>query len=191
MRKSISAATTVTATAAATLALLTLTGCSGDVERTLGLTREAPDEFTVETRAPLSIPPDYTLQPPQPGARRPQELTPQQAAEAALAPGAALGAPPPGADSSGQEALVAAAGAPPPADVRQKLAAEQHLDEPHQGLTASLMFWKSPPPPGAPLDPAAESQRLREDAALGQPATVGDTQIIQQKKSGGGFLGIF
>ena len=40
MRKSPSAALTVTATAAATLALLSLTGCSGDVERTFGLTRE-------------------------------------------------------------------------------------------------------------------------------------------------------
>jgi hypothetical protein len=191
MRKSISATTTVTATAAATLALLTLTGCSGDVERSLGLTRDAPDEFTVETRAPLSMPPNLDLQPPQPGARRPQEMTAQQAAEAALAPGAALGAPPPGPDTNGQEALIAAAGGPAPADVRQKLAAEQHLDQPRQGLTASLMFWKSPPQPGEPLDPAAESRRLREDTALGQPATVGDTPIIQEKKSSGGFLGIF
>jgi hypothetical protein len=37
----------------------------------------------------------------------------------------------------------------------------------------------------------AESKRLRENAALGQPATVGDTPIIQEKKSSGGFLGIF
>jgi hypothetical protein len=191
MRKSFSAATTVTATAAATLALLTLTGCSGDVERTFGLTREAPDEFTVETRAPLSIPPSYTLQPPQPGAHRPQELTSQQAAEAALAPGAALGAPPPGPDTSGQEALVSAAGPAAPADVRQKIAAEQNLDQNGGGLTSSLMFWKSAPEPGAPLDPAGESRRLRENAALGQPATVGDTPIIVEKKSSGGFLGIF
>ena len=191
MRKSPSAALTVTATAAATLALLSLTGCSGDVERAFGLTRDAPDEFTVETRAPLSIPPDYTLNPPQPGARRPQELTAQQAAEAALAPGAALGAPPPGPNTPGQQALVAQAGPAAPADVRQRVAAEQGLDTPSQGLTSQLMFWKSPPVPGAPLDPAAESQRLREDAALGQPATVGTTPIIQEKKSGGGFLGIF
>ncbi len=191
MRHSPSAAMTVTATAAATLALLSLTGCSGDVSRTFGLTREAPDEFTVETRAPLSIPPDYTLQPPQPGAPRPQELTAQQAAEAALAPGAALGAPPAGPDSAGQQSLIASSGPAAPADVRQKIAAEQGLDTPSQGFTSSLMFWKSAPTPGTPLDPVAESKRLRENAALGQPATVGDTPIIQEKKSSGGFLGIF
>lgn len=191
MRTHRSATTTVTATAAATLALLALTGCSGDVERTLGLTRDAPDEFTVETRAPLSMPPDYTLTPPQPGAPRPQELTAQQAAEAALAPGAALGAPPAGPDTSGQQALVTAAGGAGPADVRQKLAAEQGLDNHGGGFTASLMFWRSPPPPGAALDADAEAKRLRENAALGQPATVGSTQIIQDKKKSSGWLGVF
>ena len=52
------------------------------------------------------------------------------------------------------------------------------------------MFWQSSPEPGSQLDPAAESQRLRQNAALGQPPTVGNTPIIQPKKSGG-FLGIF
>jgi hypothetical protein len=53
------------------------------------------------------------------------------------------------------------------------------------------MFWHDSPPPGTLLDPSRESQRLRENAALGQAPTVGDTPIIQPKKSGGGFLGIF
>jgi hypothetical protein len=34
-----------------------------------------PDEFAVESRAPLTIPPDFDLRPPQPGAPRPQEAT--------------------------------------------------------------------------------------------------------------------
>ena len=37
--------------------------------------RVGPDEFAVESRAPLTIPPDYDLRPPQPGAARPQETT--------------------------------------------------------------------------------------------------------------------
>jgi hypothetical protein len=172
------------------LALVTTLGaCSSDVERTFGLTRDAPDEFTVTTRAPLSQPPDYTLTPPRPGATRPQELTAQQAAEAALAPDTAL-APSGGPDTAGQQALVAQAGPPAPPDIRDKINGEQQLDVPRQGLTEQLMFWKSTPPAGTLLDPSRESQRLRENAALGQPPTVGDTPIIQPKKSGG-FLGIF
>ncbi len=175
--------------ALASVALLSLAGCSGSVERAFGLTREAPDEFTVETRAPLSMPPEYTLQPPRPGAQRPQELTAQQAAESAIAPDAVLGSNA-GPDSSGQQALVSQAGPPAPANIREQVASEQSMDTPRQSFTSELMFWKSAPEPGAPLDPVAESQRLRENAALGQPPTVGNTPIIQEKKSSG-FLGIF
>src|ERR1051326_8023507 len=34
-----------------------------------------PAEFAVESRAPLTIPPDFELRPPAPGASRPQEVT--------------------------------------------------------------------------------------------------------------------
>jgi Protein of unknown function (DUF3035) len=34
-----------------------------------------PDEFAVESRAPLTIPPEFDLRPPQPGAPRPQDVT--------------------------------------------------------------------------------------------------------------------
>src|SRR5438067_2134766 len=60
--------------AAACLALiLLLPGCTG-VRRAIGLENVGPDEFAVESRAPLTIPPDFDLRPPQPGAARPQEV---------------------------------------------------------------------------------------------------------------------
>jgi hypothetical protein len=58
----------------ACLLLLALPGCS-DVRSMLGMDRTGPDEFAVESRAPLLIPPDFNLRPPQPGATRPNELT--------------------------------------------------------------------------------------------------------------------
>jgi len=169
--------------------LFSLAGCGGDVERTFGLVRDTPDEFTVTTRAPLSMPPDFALTPPEPGAPRPQELTSQQAAEAALAPDTALGGTA-GPDSAGQQALVAQAGPAAPADIRSKIDSEAQLDHPPRSLADELMFWKSAPPAGTLLDPTAESQRLREDAALGQPATEGQTAIIQPNPKPK-FLGIF
>jgi hypothetical protein len=39
------------------------------------LAKVAPDEFSVITRAPLSVPPDYTLRPPRPGTSRPMEIS--------------------------------------------------------------------------------------------------------------------
>src|SRR5438105_3053280 len=55
-------------------ATLLLPGCA-DMRLALGMDRVGPDEFAVESRAPLTIPPDFDLRPPQPGAARPQEVT--------------------------------------------------------------------------------------------------------------------
>ncbi len=40
--------------------------------------RDRPDEFAVQRQAPLVVPPDFALQPPQPGAPRPAESNLQQ-----------------------------------------------------------------------------------------------------------------
>jgi hypothetical protein len=168
--------------------VLALAGCGGDdLSRTFGLTRDAPDEFQVTTRAPLSMPPDYSLRPPRPGASRPQEATAQADAEAALVPEAALAAP--GTTSPGQEALVEAAGKPAPADIRRRVEADAALDSPGRSFTDRLLFWRKTPQPGVAVDPQREAQRLRENAALGQNPDQGDTPIIQQKRDAG-FLGL-
>ncbi len=46
--------------------------------------RERPDEFAVQRQAPLVVPPEFNLQPPQPGAPRPSEGSASQQALDAL-----------------------------------------------------------------------------------------------------------
>ena len=170
-----------------------LQGCANagdDLSRTFGLTRDAPDEFTVTTRAPLSMPPDYSLRPPQPGASRPQELSSRQAAEAALAPQTILQGTA-GPSSAGQQALVGQAGPAAPVDIRSKLDADGQLDHAPVSFTNRLMFWQSGPPLGTEVDAARESQRLRQNAALGQTPSAGDTPIIQPPKNQGLFGNLF
>jgi hypothetical protein len=168
---------------AAVLSLLPLAACSDSLTRTIGLTRDAPDEFTVTTRAPLSMPPDFSLRPPRPGASRPQELSERAQAEATLSPTTALGSPA-AANSPGQQALVSAAGPAAPRDIRNQVDADAELDNPGPSFTDRLMFWKPTPLPGTAVDPKKEAQRLRQNAALGQDVTTGDTPIIQQRKQG-------
>ena len=166
-------------------AALLLNACSGDeLSRNFGLTRDAPDEFQVTTRAPLSMPPDFTLRAPRPGASRPQELTQQQQAEATLVPDAALNPPTRAANSPGQQALVSAAGRPAPANIRAQVDNEAAFDAPSRSFVDRLMFWKPAPPAGTAVDAKREAARLRENAALGQSPGAGDTPIIQRKKQG-------
>lgn len=182
------AGTRCAAVAALALAAAGLAGCGSDTARTLGFTRDAPDEFAVTTRAPLSMPPDMTeLPPPRPGARRPQELSIREQAEAALFPGAALGGAPAasGPRSPGEAALVAQAGRGVPPDIRRRVDEEAlRLEQPDRPFVDRLMFWRAPPAPGIPVDPEREAQRLRENAALGRAPTEGETPIIQPRRRG-------
>jgi hypothetical protein len=175
------------APALATLALaaVLLAGCSSDLSRSFGLVRDAPDEYTVTTQTPLSMPPEYNIRPPAPGAPRPQQLSTQQQAEQALVPQTALTGVPTGQASPGQAALVQAAGPTPPANIRAAVNGEAAAEaQQSQGFVDSLMFWRTPPPPGIVVDPQKEAQRIRENAALGRSQDTGDTPIIQPHKKG-------
>jgi hypothetical protein len=164
-----------------------LVGCGSDTARTLGFTRDAPDEFAVTTLAPLSMPPDMTvLPPPRPGAPRPQAMSAREQAEAALLGGAALGtSAAPARPTSGEAALLAQAARGAPPDIRRRVDEEAlRLEQPDRSFVDRLMFWRQPPAPGTAVDPEREAQRLRENAALGRPPTEGETPIIQPRRRG-------
>ncbi|MDB5705392.1 MAG: hypothetical protein JWN66_2508 [Sphingomonas bacterium] len=56
-----------------------LSGCGHS-----GMDRDRPDEFAVARQAPLVIPPDFSLTPPQPGAARANDVSPNAQALDAL-----------------------------------------------------------------------------------------------------------
>jgi hypothetical protein len=64
---------------------LALCGCN-TFREAIGATKNPPDEFTVLTKAPLVIPPDFNLRPPQPGAAARNEPNPDALARDALFP---------------------------------------------------------------------------------------------------------
>src|SRR5207302_10374167 len=93
-------------------AALGLSACdNGGLRRSLGLDSRGPDEFRVVSRAPLDVPPDFGLRPPQPGASRPNEPpvreTARQTVFGANAPAAKMVA----GRTVGESALLRQAGA--------------------------------------------------------------------------------
>ena len=70
-------------TVASACSVFLLGGCDS-MRQMVGLDRRGPDEFAVESRAPLTIPPDFDLRPPQPGAARPQEASAADRARKAI-----------------------------------------------------------------------------------------------------------
>ncbi len=156
-------------TVAALCGLAGLAGC-GSASRALGISKVTPDEFRVVTKAPLILPPDYSLRPPAPGQPRPQELQPESAARTAL-----LGERNAEVRDDGEKMLVAKAGADR-ADpliryvVDDEFGAVAHKDK---SFADWVMFWRkgqaaSPAEPTpdpaattpAPLDPKVEAARI-------------------------------
>ncbi|WP_439578074.1 DUF3035 domain-containing protein [Elioraea sp.] len=165
-----------------------LAACGGDTARTFGFVRDPPDEFQVQTQAPLSVPPEFSLRPPRPGAPRPQEPSIREQAQGLLVARtvtATVPVEPRTGATPGEAALLAAAGPRPPADLRERVEADTTLlTERSRTLADRLIFWRRPEDPSAVLDPTREAQRLREAAALGREPTVGDTPIIQRQRRG-------
>lgn len=146
--------------------IMTLNGCT-DVRQKLGLDPDAPDEFTVYDRPPLSVPPHYALRPPRPGASRPQEIAVSTLAEKILAKGD-VAAPRVVADSPGKAALLHEAGiAESEKEIRRQVDEDLSLSqEPtDKQILKDVLFWQKKSPEGAVLDAQKEKRRLEEQKA--------------------------
>jgi hypothetical protein len=184
--------------------LLLLTACGrGTVQDALGMGKRSPDEFSVVSRAPLILPPDYGLRPPGSGESRPGVDTPAEQARASLTGGEAqqqpTGTVPRGTDremvsaafderaqagSSGERALVAeATTAPVDPQIRRRIAEENmQLAEVEQALFTRLVKWTEPNTLSVAVDPVAETERLRTNRAQGKPPTEGESPVITQRR---------
>lgn len=159
-------------------ALLAAGGCES-AKRSFGLGKQPPDEFQVVSRAPLSIPPDFGLRPPQPGAARPQEPEPRQEA-ATIILGAAGGA---GNASAGLMKVLDQAGvAEAVPDIRAQINEDNAILAEDTSFADRLIFWRPPPDKEVVVDATSESQRLADNAATGEPPTAGATPIIVERE---------
>ena len=178
------------------IAVPVLGACTTQESNVFGEDKRAPDEFAVYSRAPLSLPPDFGLRPPKPGANRPQTLTPRNDAKEALLSNA--GVPPATAaqtaaqaeadKSPGIIALLTNAGADQAnPDIRslvnnETAALSGNNDE---NFADSILFWKQTTGlKGAIIDPAVEERRMRRKQASGD--VIEETPAPTIQREGGG-----
>ncbi len=168
----------------AAIMAVALSGCAG-MRRAVGMDRNVPDEFAVVTKAPLVLPPEYSLLPPRPGEPRPQELDASAAARMAL-----VGQAPDASQSPGEQTLVAEAGG-----LSADPAVRATIEREHAGVVFKspsfadrILFWRGSDSVGIdadPLDPDAEAERLRRLEAINEATGGGEVRI--QRRSGGGL----
>lgn len=149
------------------LALLTLaastvalSGCAS-ASKSLGLTKDAPNEFNILTNAPLIVPPEYNLRPPSPGESSLLDNYSQKAAREAL-----LGDVDPTEPTRGEIVLLTRAGAGrADQEIRLKIDGQNSVERKSDSLTNRILFWRdgqqfdgqgNP----VPLDSDSEQRRL-------------------------------
>lgn len=167
-------------------AVVAVSGCD-QTRKVLGMDKRAPDEFTVYSRAPLSLPPNYDLRPPTPGESRPQDAAPTDMAERILRGNrnAPLQAAPAGSSAGVQSLLKETGALMALPDIRATVNRETTtIAEENKRVTDKIIFWRKPDQPGTVVDAEKEAQRIRENQALGKPVTEGDTPTIQRRKRG-------
>jgi Protein of unknown function (DUF3035) len=135
-----------------------LLGCQSIREAT-GVAKLAPDEFTVLTKAPLILPPDYNLRPPQPGAAARNQPDPDDQARAALFEDPAMLSAQLGTNYSDGEKLLLTKANALTVDpmIRQEVNADSGQDDQGPAFTQKVLFGTpaAAATPAAPASPAA------------------------------------
>jgi hypothetical protein len=179
---------TFVSAACAVIAVLLLSGCD-DTRRALGQSKDPPDEFAVFTRAPLSLPPDYNMRPPKPGAQRPQEINQRDQARRAVGGTSARQpitnrrAGRAAATSAGEAAILKRSGAAnPDPNIRQLVDRETTFyAEEDKTFVDRVVFWGVKTEYGTIVDAKKEVKRINEKQALGKSLAEGKVPMIKRK----------
>ena len=168
--------------------VVVLSACES-AKKVISRSKDAPDEFVVYQRPPLSLPPEFSLRPPNSGSSGPQAITPSDQARAALlqqTPRLQKNVPSDPNLSDGLNAIMSKTGAAQsnPA-IREVVNAETNLlSKEDQRLADKMIFWVDDKPfEGTVVDAVKEQQRIRENQALGNPIADGETPQVKKKRT--------
>ncbi len=171
-----------------------LFGCES-VRKTISGKKQAPDEFVVYKRPPLSLPPEFSLRPPMPGAVQTQKVSPRDEAKRAILSTTTTNSQRQvrahAKTTPGVAALLNQTGAlKADPSIRTKVNAEtSSIVAEDRRFIDKLIFWVDEAPyPGTVVDPKKEQQRITQNEALGKPITAGKVPEVKRRSLRKGIL---
>lgn len=145
-----------------------LVGCQS-TSKALGLRKDAPNEFNILTKAPLVIPPEYSLRPPRIGESSAENNYSQQAAREALIGNIDAAEP-----TRGEVVLMTKAGVGRAnQEIRLEIDGQNSVERKTDSFADRVMFWRdgqivNEKGEVQPLDPESEAKRMESiNAATG------------------------
>jgi len=170
----------------ATVLTVNLSACAS-VKNELGVGRNSPDEFMVVKRAPLTLPPEYTLRPPvahsetksaEETAGKARNTLMGETKNSSVTKGAA------------EKALLDKIGVETAnTNIRRMINDDNgYISIENRTVADKLIFWDdeqhSPDnSPSSVVDPKAEAERLKKNQTEGKPVNAGVVPVIEKKKS--------
>ncbi|WP_026941585.1 DUF3035 domain-containing protein [Hellea balneolensis] len=163
---------------AAACGAMGLSACT-TTSKALGITKNAPNEFNILTKAPLVVPPEYNLRPPQVGTSSADNNYSQKSAREAL-----LGDIDEAEPTRGEVVLMSKAGVGRAnQEIRLEIDGVNSVERKSKSFSDQVLFWKDGKvvtPNGAPMDPEIEARRMESM----QAATGGGEVEITKRPSG-------
>jgi len=158
-----------------------LSGCSS-MSSALGMEKSSPDEFAIITKAPLIIPPDFSLRPPAPGTQGPVQSDPAAvAADAVFKAGEGEGEAVNTGPTDGELTLLASAGADDADGSIRTIVEDEYATtgKPKKSVTQRMMFWRGDGQDAAPPKVVGRPS-AKEEVPVEEPAPV---EVKKKKKS--------
>ena len=169
--------------ALAAVSAVALAGCNS-ASRALGLTSSAPNEFNIVTKAPLVVPPEYSLRPPAVGESSAENNYSQASARRAL-----IGDIDDAEPSRGEIVLLSKAGVGrSDQEIRLVIDGQNSVERKSAGFTDRVLGWQDGEyvPTDGVLDPEVEARRLEAVRS----ATGGGEVEISRRPSGAKLPGL-
>lgn len=169
-----------------TITLSCVACSSGNARKVLGINKDVPDEFRVISQAPLTVPPDFHLRPPKPGAKRPQYTALDAQAEQTLFSVESSSLPP---RTIGEQALLNKTQGKSNPDIRKIIAEDNRLEEveiKEKGFLEKIVDYTRGENDKDPVVNASkEKERIQQKTQEGETITGEDTPEVEKKKKGG------
>lgn len=179
---------TLIALSIVTLTALPLVACQ-NVKQELGVGRNSPDEFMVVKRAPLTLPPDYSLRAPG-AAEQPRTQTAETARNAVFGSTATATAKSTATTDSSDAAFLDKLGAgKAQPNIRNVIDEENgYIALQNKTVGEKLIFWKNEANedervPASIINSQAEADRLKKNKEENKPVNDGDVPVIEKKQS--------
>ena len=166
---------------AAACSAMGLSACTS-TSKALGLTKNAPNEFNILTKAPLVVPPEYNLRPPQLGTSNAENNYSQKSAREAL-----LGDIDEAEPTRGEVVLMSKAGVGRAnQEIRLEIDGANSVERKSKSFSDQVLFWRDGKviqPDGAPMDPEIEARRIES-----MNSATGGGEVTITKRPGGAKL---